>query len=866
MRLERKDMEKQSDIFKKSIPFLIGILLFISFYLISLQSYLLFHSLAELSGIIVACCIFLLSYNARRMIDNHYLLFLGVFFLFCGILDLIHTLAYTGMGVFPEYGPNLPIQLWIAARMMGGISLLIAPVFIDRKLNYRLTITVYTVITALLLGSIYYWRVFPDCFIEGEGLTPFKIACEYGISFMLMAAIVALINKRSSFDPKVLRLLVASIALMVASEISFTLYTDLFGLANLVGHLLKIVYVFLVYKAIVETGVIKPHKLQFRTMKQNQNALRREVRQRRLVEQELLNTQMDLEEAVRQRTGELVEMNETLKQDISERKRMKLEKDKAVSELSLFIETANAPIMGIDRKGRINEWNRKASMITGFGKEEVFGHQLISEFIAMDYKAAVKEVLNNALRGMETANFEFPMFTKDGRRVELLLNAMTRRNMAGAIIGMIGVGQDITELTRHRDKLEQMVEERTNELILALMETEQGKDRIDTILKSVADGLIVTDPDKRIVLLNPAAEDLLDIRLSEVINRTVDFAVQDNTLKDRLSYTLNKKESGYEFDFSLKREKSSAEKILRARTSVIKGKKGKEGGMVTIIHDVTQEREMDRMKTEFISTSAHELRTPLTSIQGFSEILLTRPDLGDAEKVKYLGYINSKAVHLAGIINDLLDICRLEAGMGFSLNKQKHLASEVIQQAIDPFFNFSEKHPIDIEFKNKDVELVMDKEKIEQVLTNLLSNSIKYSPDGGTIRLSCEKLSDEYVISVSDEGMGMSPKQVEKVFDKFYRADASSSSIQGTGLGMAIVRYIVEAHEGKIRVESVEGEGTTVRFSIPFGSTFKHALKGISRDSSATFKDPGNISFPKSSCKQAGSPQDKSLSEEEVVK
>jgi len=157
---------------------LLGTLILFLLYLTSLYSYLLFHSLVELFSIVVASGIFIIAWNSRFFMKNNYLLFLGIAYLFIAGVDLIHTLSYSGMGVFKEYGPNLPTQLWIGARYMESLSLLIAPVFFYRSLDHRAVLGAYAVVFALLMGSIFYWGIFPTSYVEGEGLTPFKKGSE----------------------------------------------------------------------------------------------------------------------------------------------------------------------------------------------------------------------------------------------------------------------------------------------------------------------------------------------------------------------------------------------------------------------------------------------------------------------------------------------------------------------------------------------------------------------------------------------------------------------------------------------------------------------------------------------------------------
>lgn len=380
------------------------------------------------------------------------------------------------------------------------------------------------------------------------------------------------------------------------------------------------------------------------------------------------------------------------------------------------------------------------------------------------------------------------------------------------------VAADIASILRvrmQRDFEEKTRRETEKKLQASLSDTEQARDRIDGIIKSVADGLIVTDIYSRIVLMNRAAEDLLGVRFSEVIDRPIDFAIKEKALREKVRETLEKKTTGYHFDFELPSDDPKNPRIMRARTSVIHDREGKDSGIVTIIHDVTHEREVDRMKTEFISTAAHELRTPLTSIQGFSEILLMREDLKAEEKKKFLTYINKQSVGLAMIINDLLDISRIESGRGFSLDKVPCNAGDAIQEILPYFQEQYKNHQFEVVLPEKPVQLHVDKEKVGQVLKNLLSNAAKYSPEGALIRTVVEKFKDHCRISVQDQGMGMTPEQVDKIFDKFYRVDASNTAIEGTGLGMTVVKHIVEAHGGEVWVESEVGKGTVVTFTIP---------------------------------------------------
>ena len=256
-------------------------------WLVSKYSYLLFHSIAEIFSIVVAFGIFVLAWNSRYFAENAYLLFVGIAYLFVAGLDLLHTLAYSGMGVFQGYGANLPTQLWISARYIQSASLLSAAFLIRRKLSVRFALAAYGIVTSLLLASIFYWNIFPACFVEGQGLTVFKKVSEYLICLLLLVSIVMLLRQRREFEPHVLHLLIASIAVTIASELVFTLYVSVEGPFNLIGHYLKIISFYLIYRAIIQTGLTKPFALLLRDLKQSEDALKREIAERKQAEEEL---------------------------------------------------------------------------------------------------------------------------------------------------------------------------------------------------------------------------------------------------------------------------------------------------------------------------------------------------------------------------------------------------------------------------------------------------------------------------------------------------------------------------------------------------------------------------------------------------
>ncbi len=257
------------------VAVLTGAGLLLGLYCASVYSYLLFHSLAEIFSIVVACTVFAVFWNARSLIGNTCYLFIGIGLLFVAFIDLLHTLSVGTMNVFPGYTTNLGIQLWILARYLQSLSFLAALVCLHRRIKPVALMAGYAVVVALALSTIFYWKVFPDCYLQVVipnsqqtmgVLTPFKIASEFVICGLLLIGLSLLCWRRKEFDPTVFRLLAAALAVTVASELAFTLYEDIQGWPNVLGHFLKIVSFYLIYRAFVRVGLKQPYALLFRDL------------------------------------------------------------------------------------------------------------------------------------------------------------------------------------------------------------------------------------------------------------------------------------------------------------------------------------------------------------------------------------------------------------------------------------------------------------------------------------------------------------------------------------------------------------------------------------------------------------------------
>jgi PAS domain S-box-containing protein len=334
-----------------------------------------------------------ITWTSRRIIDNNYLRFIGIASLFIAIIDLIHTLGYAGMGVFQGGGGNLSTSLWISARAVQAISLLIAPLLIRKKINNASLFIGYTAVTSLLLGSIFIWNVFPTAYIDGVGLTPFKINSEYIICIILLGSLILLVQKRKEFSSKVYRLLIASIILTIGSELAFTFYISVFGLFNTIGHFFKLMEFYLIYKAIIQTAITKPYNVIFRNLKQSEEKLR-----------------------------------------------------------SIFSSSSNA-ITVTDLNGKVIDCNQETLEIHGFSsKEEVIGRNAFT-FISKKDKIKAMQNMKKTLQKGQVKDVEYTLMTKDGREFPAEISVSVIKDYSGNPTSLVNITKDITERKRLEEQL-----------------------------------------------------------------------------------------------------------------------------------------------------------------------------------------------------------------------------------------------------------------------------------------------------------------------------------------------------------------------------------------------------------------------------
>lgn len=377
-----------------------------------------------------------------------------------------------------------------------------------------------------------------------------------------------------------------------------------------------------------------------------------------------------------------------------------------------------------------------------------------------------------------------------------------------------------TELSEANVQLTNEIAERTQAQVAlsqALEDSRRDREKLDGILRSVGDGLIVTDHRLTVLHMNSAAEKLLGATLEKTLGQSLDRLGRTANLPDRIRNLLVGSGGTSAFDFELPGEDPKHPRVYQTRISRLESDE-EQAGVVLLIQDVTRERELDRMKNAFLGMAAHELNTPLAAILGFSELLAFADDehsIAPEQQDEYVKLIHNKALELSRLVDDLLDISRVEAGQPLILDYESVRLDELLREVVRPYQEKSQRHHFELHFTTAQTEIAADKGRIRQVFNNLISNAVKYSPQGGLIKVTLGNQNGGCRLSVVDQGIGMTAEQVEHMFDKFYRADSSNTAVHGVGLGMSIVRHIIQAHQGDIRVESQPGVGTAIHVELP---------------------------------------------------
>jgi two-component system sensor histidine kinase VicK len=347
-------------------------------------------------------------------------------------------------------------------------------------------------------------------------------------------------------------------------------------------------------------------------------------------------------------------------------------------------------------------------------------------------------------------------------------------------------------------------------LQLSRASTEKERRKLSSVLSNMSEGVMATDRTGEVTLVNEAAAKFIGLR-PDII--TGSFLPDILPLEEKEVDITDLQDSG-----SILIDLSNDKEIflLRANFSAIFDSDDEITGLITVISDVTEQEKVEQERREFVSNVSHELRTPLTTMRSYMEALTDGAWQDKNIAPKFLSVAQNETERMIRMVNDLLQLSRMDS-KDYSIHKEKADFVAYFHEVIDRFdMNVPEHITLKRELPDKPCYVWVDKDKMTQVLDNIISNAIKYSPEGGVIRLQAVRTKRQLRISVADEGLGISYQKLDKVFERFYRADrARTRKLGGTGLGLAISKELVEAHYGKIWAESKEGKGTTVYFTLP---------------------------------------------------
>lgn len=441
--------------------------------------------------------------------------------------------------------------------------------------------------------------------------------------------------------------------------------------------------------------------------------------------------------------------------------------------------------------------NEAFQKITGLGPHQVLGRSMDllrndqrSEPGLKELQLAVLEQRNTSI----TLLHELP----NGRQLNAEVSLSPVRSADGTLTNFVGIVSDVTA----RVRAEQAIAERSAQL--------------DAIFSLSPDGFVLFDANGDMMFANPAFERMTSLQWKRdgrhMTRAELETSLAELCHPDHPLPALGQDDETAPWQARLVLTRPQHRVVQAQSRRNIAGR----GETILYFRDVTHEDEVDRMKSEFLASAAHELRTPMVSIFGFTELLLKRK-FSDERRADMLATIHRQSGLLVKMINELLDLARIESRRGLDLHIGQHPLSELVLNSVKGLMRKDNERQVSIN-RIPDVPVLIDPEKMQLALSNLLSNAFKYSPQGGEVSLSARVVVQEdreyAVMEVSDRGIGMSADQLARAFERFYRAD-TTGNIPGTGLGLSLVKEVAELHNGRVELESEPGVGTKARLYIP---------------------------------------------------
>ncbi|HTL29117.1 MAG TPA: ATP-binding protein [Tepidisphaeraceae bacterium] len=359
---------------------------------------------------------------------------------------------------------------------------------------------------------------------------------------------------------------------------------------------------------------------------------------------------------------------------------------------------------------------------------------------------------------------------------------------------------------------------KTRELEIQLKVATAERQHAEAIIYSISDAVLVTDQFDDLVLANESAARTFDFPLDGSTRQPIAQVLKDEKMIELIREMRQSKSTNGRRIIEHQVNTNSGARSLKITLSCVSDQAEEPAGVVAVMHDMTKEKEVAEMKNEFVSNVSHELRTPLASIKAYVEMLIDGEAEDDQTKREFYEVIQNEANRLSRLIDNILNISRIESGL-VKINKGPQSLMVILKEALDVIAPQARQKQIELEEKLTPVfyQTLADKDMLYQAVLNLLSNAVKYTPEGGTITVETQvdEAKKKVITRISDTGVGIPPKDLPFVFDKFYRAEANNRMAKGTGLGLSLVKHIVETvHHGRIFVESHVGKGSTFGFEL----------------------------------------------------
>lgn len=713
------------------------------------HSFSLFHALAELFAVGVAMLTAVVGWKAYPLSRNNFLMYLACGYFWVGGLDLAHLLTNPGTNVFPVDQSNASTQLWVGTRFIEALIFLTAPLTLGRALRRQRVFHAFGLVAVLLVAAVAV-GVLPDAYIPGHGLTPFKVASEYVIVLLLGAAALLLWRQRQRLDARLVRLMLASIALLGAAELTFTLYRSIGEWPTVLGHVFKLLSYWLVYVGIVETTLTQP----FRTLARGASTF----------------------------------------------------------------DAVPDPTVVVDQAGIVRQGNRAARRFLGLTEGELLGRHCHDLFHPAGLTRDACPVCRRVDTGAPAEGLVVELSAHDCWHQISLAPVAGSTNVAA---GMVHVSRDITE---------QVLAER------ALRESEA---RFRELIETVGDWVWEVDEHNVFTYASPRAFDLLGYRPEEVRGRTpFEFMPPQEAERVAAEFSaIAARRAPFSRLENTNRRKDGTLVVLETSGAPYFDAQGRFCGYRGLDRDITErkciERELERYRDHleqrveertrelqtlnrelesFSYTVSHDLRTPLRAINGFSHAL--REDCGgglDEQCRAYLGHIHDATMRMSDLIDGLLGLTRVVRGeMHLEQVDLSALAHDLVRTLADA----EPGRVVDLHI-GPDLGATGDPNLLRPLLQNLLGNAWKFTArrEHARIAFDRERRDGRAVFFVRDNGAGFDMRHAHKLFEPFTRLHRQGE-YEGTGIGLATVRRIVQRHGGAIWAEGEVGVGATFYFTL----------------------------------------------------